>query len=359
MKLVWIAQDLHIGGGQRVICELSGEMARRGHRVEIIYPKGRGGFSAPAGVLERPCGWEIDSGLLSLMVNFPASIAAAPLCDWILCSMPVSALAGFLAGRLRGARVLYYIMNDERGLFDDRTLIKSDFLLDLYHRFTDRMHRLPVEIAVNSRWTASRVRRGGRADFPVIHHGVDPARFTPEGDVLERGDRFLIVTIGRRHRWKGLDDLTEALNRLKSSAEAPPFELWIITQDDLRPTATFHFRLIKPSGDGEIARAYRTADLAVHPSWFEGFGLPPLEAMACGTPAVITDSGGVSEYARDGVNCLLTPPRNPNSLAEAILRMMQDDSLRRRLRDEGLKTAARFTWRRAADQLEEILNRPR
>jgi glycosyltransferase involved in cell wall biosynthesis len=358
VKLVWIAQDLHIGGGQRVICELSGEIARRGHRVEIIYPRGRGGFPPPPGVTERPCGWEFDSSLLSLLVNFPATIAAAPLCDWILCSMPVSALAGYLAGKLRGARVLYYIMNDERILFDDRTLMKSDLLLDLYHRFTDRMHRLPVEFAVNSRWTASRVRGGAEADLPVIHHGVDPARFSPAGDVMERGDRFVIAVIGRRHRWKGLDDLTEALNRLKSSGEAPPFELWIITQDDLQPSADFHYKIIKPTGDDDIARAYRTADLAVHPSWFEGFGLPPLEAMACGTPAVITDSGGVMEYARDGVNCLLTPVHDPDALAQAILQAMQDASLRRRLREEGLKTAAEFTWRRAADQLEAILNKP-
>ena len=360
MKLVWIAQDLHIGGGQRVICELAGKFAARGHSVEVVFPRGRGGFELPDGVVPHPCGLELNSPSLSLIVNFPALIAAVPLCDWVLCSMPVSALAGYLAGKLRNAGVLYYVMNDERALFDDRTLIRSDLLIQAYHGFTDLVQRLPVKIAVNSRWTGTRVLHGRGCDYPVVPHGVDLKIFAPDGPSLGKGEIFTIVTVGRRHRWKGLSDLVEALNRLEEREEAEnKFQLWIVSQDkfDLKE-ARFPVRVIKPESDTDIAAIFRGADLMVHPSWFEGFGLPPLEAMACGTPCVITDSGGVREYALDGQNCLITPARNPAALAEAVQTMMENADLRKKLAKNGLDTASRFTWDRAADALEEILVTP-
>ncbi len=359
MKVVWVAQDLHVGGGQRVICELAGKLVQRGYDVEIIYPKGRGGYRVPEGVKATPVGVEIKSAMLSLFTNVPFTVAAVPVCDWVICSMPVSAFTGFVAGRLRSARILYYVMNDERALFDDRSLLNSNLLIGVYHGLTDLAHKLPVTIAVNSRWTGTTIRRAQANEYPIIPHGIDPAIFTPEGDTIQKDDTFTIATIGRRHRWKGLGDLIEALNKLKRLPKGvPPFQLLIVTQDDLDlKAAEFDSRIIKPAGDNDIAAVLRSADLFVHPSWFEGFGLPPLEAMACGTPTVITDSGGVSEFAIDGENCQLVPPRDPASLAEAISSLMNDPDAMKKFSSSGINTAREFTWDHAADTLEEILKK--
>ena len=75
------------------------------------------------------------------------------------------------------------------------------------------------------------------------------------------------------------------------------------------------------------------------------FGRPALEAMACGTPSVLTDVGGVSEYARDGVNCLLVPPAAPEASAEAILRLLEDAELRRTIVDDGFRTVRAYSMR--------------
>ena len=360
MKLVWLAQDLHIGGGQRVICELSAKLAGRGHEVEILYPRGRHGFQIPFGVSSRACGIEIASPLTSLIVNIPAMIAAVPLCDWVLCSMPISTFSGLIAGRLRGARVLSFVMGDERALFDDRSLLKSGSLLRLYRFMADLSHRLPITYVVNSRWTATRSNHGRGGNLPVILPGVDASNFKPEGPRLHRDYEFVIACVGRKHRSKGLPDLIQALNRLhEGEASAPRFELWIVTQDDLDVSAArFPSRIIKPASDGQIAAALRTADLFVHPSWLEGFGLPPLEAMACGIACVITDCGGVAEYARPEVNCLMVPARDPSSLSRAIERLLDNEPLRRRIADAGSSTAASFTWDRGAKALESILKSP-
>ncbi|RJP76914.1 MAG: glycosyltransferase family 1 protein [Candidatus Zixiibacteriota bacterium] len=361
MKLVWIAQDLHIGGGQRTICRLSAELARRGHEVEIIYPRGRGGLPLPDLVRGTPVGVDIDQPVASLAVNFPALMAAVPECDWVLTSMPVSAFAGFLAGRLRQARVLSYVMNDERALFDDQSLLDSSTFLSLYHRVADWSHRLPVTVVVNSHWTGTRMRRGRGFGYPIVPPGVDLEIFRPEGPSRENEGVFTVVTVGRRHRWKGTADLVKALNQVKRErAAGREFQLWVVTQDDLDlRAAEFPVRIIKPAGDREIAAAYRGADLLIHPSWFEGFGLPPLEAMACGTPTVLTDSGGVREYAVHEGNCLMTPVKDPAALARAVTELWDHPDHRRRLAQAGPPTAARFTWDHAAETLLAVLTQPR
>jgi glycosyltransferase involved in cell wall biosynthesis len=333
-------------------------MTKRGHSVEIIYPKGRGGFGIPDGVLSREVGIAVDNPIASLIVNIPFTVAAVPLCDWLLCSMPMSAFTGYASGKLRGSRMFYYIMNDERALFDDRSLIRSNLLLKAYHRVTEKAHRLPVTIAVNSQWTGRTVCRKNTDSYPVIPHGVDLDVFKPEGHTFDSTDDFIISIVGRRHHWKGLSDLIEALNLVKDNKLTEKnFQLYIITQDELDLSAAkFDARVIKPRDDIEIAAVLRTSNLFVHPSWFEGFGMPPLEAMACGTPCVITDSGGIHEYAKNGENCTMVPPRDPKALAHAIAHVIGNQELREQYRVSGLETAKQFTWDHAADALEQVLS---
>lgn len=95
--------------------------------------------------------------------------------------------------------------------------------------------------------------------------------------------------------------------------------------------------------------------MVICPSWYESFPLPPLEAMACGTP-VVTTRIGTEDYAFNEKNCLVVPPRNPKAMAEAILRLLDDESLQERFKKEGLKTARQFTYDRTVDRLEELFN---
>jgi len=104
-----------------------------------------------------------------------------------------------------------------------------------------------------------------------------------------------------------------------------------------------------------LAQILSAADVFVFPSLFESFGLPPLEAMACGTAVVCTDSGGVREYARHGFNCLLVPPGQVAPLANAILKLVNSPTLRQQLIANGLATAAIWSWFRLYDELYRLL----
>lgn len=93
---------------------------------------------------------------------------------------------------------------------------------------------------------------------------------------------------------------------------------------------------------------YSGAELFVYPSLYEGFGLPPLEAMACGTPVVAARSSSIPEIVEDGG--LLYDPYDEASLSEAILRVMLDDELRKQLVQKGYRRKAQFSWVKAATE---------
>jgi glycosyltransferase involved in cell wall biosynthesis len=104
-----------------------------------------------------------------------------------------------------------------------------------------------------------------------------------------------------------------------------------------------------------LAHLYSSARIHLDASDFQAFGLPGLEAMACGTVSVLSDAGGVREYARDEENCLLVPPGDADRIAQAVLRLLDDDALRLRLRQGGLTTSRNHSMRRAARMARAVL----
>lgn len=93
---------------------------------------------------------------------------------------------------------------------------------------------------------------------------------------------------------------------------------------------------------------YAAATAFAFPSLYEGFGMPPLEAMACGTPVVVSSSSSLPEVVGDAG--LVVPPDDPEELAEALHRVLTDAALREELRTRGLKQARRFSWRDTAER---------
>jgi len=107
----------------------------------------------------------------------------------------------------------------------------------------------------------------------------------------------------------------------------------------------------------ELARLYSSARVHFDGSDFQAFGLPALEAMGCGAVSVLTDAGGVREYARHDENCLLVQPRDVDAAAGAILRVLRDEALHSRLREAGFATSRELSLKRQArDTLEALVD---
>ncbi len=105
----------------------------------------------------------------------------------------------------------------------------------------------------------------------------------------------------------------------------------------------------------DLLSLYNAAQLLVHPAFYEGFGLPPLEAMACGTPVVVSNTSALPEVVGDAA--LLVDPMEVDEVTVAMWRLLSDQELRQQMREKGLKRARLFSWRRAAEETLKIYRR--
>jgi glycosyltransferase involved in cell wall biosynthesis len=104
----------------------------------------------------------------------------------------------------------------------------------------------------------------------------------------------------------------------------------------------------------ELPGLYNGATCLAHPAWYEGFGLTPLEALACGTPVVASSAASLPEVVGDAG--LLVDPGDVDGWTLALARLLEDASLRQDLRRRGLRRAAEFSWSRAAGGTWKVLD---
>lgn len=142
-----------------------------------------------------------------------------------------------------------------------------------------------------------------------------------------------LVIVGARNFWKS-SPVLQTVRSLGLSA-------WV------------HFTGFVPEDD--LPALYSAASLFVFPSLYEGFGLPPLEAMACGVPVVASNSTSLPEVVGDAA--LLVDPCDVGQIALAMQRVLSDPALAADLRQRGLARAARFTWRRMAQETLDVYRR--
>jgi len=216
--------------------------------------------------------------------------------------------------------------------------------------------------------TAGRLRGTLAPRCPVVSvpHGVDRARFTPEEprpgadrEILERLGllRPYVLHLGTNEPRKGIVDLVAAFDRLAD--DRGELELVLaggsgwggqpVMQAIAAARARGRIRKLGYVPDADVPALLRGALAVAYPSLEEGFGLPALEALACGTPLVTTSGTSMAEIAGD--SALLVPPRQPLALAaaieEAIAQAASGDGARRRA--DGLVIAARHSWEACAE----------
>lgn len=110
--------------------------------------------------------------------------------------------------------------------------------------------------------------------------------------------------------------------------------------------------------EADLPLFYNVAEALVMPSLYEGFGLPALEAMACGTPAVVSNRGALAEVA-DGSSALVVDPTDPGTVAEAVLRLLEDRGYARQLSERGIERSRQFTWESTVERTIDVYHRMR
>jgi glycosyltransferase involved in cell wall biosynthesis len=218
--------------------------------------------------------------------------------------------------------------------------------------------RLPRLLTVSEQSAGDIVDAFGvdRDRLEVVHNGVDERTFRPREDV-ERVPGRIVTTASSDAPLKGLVPLLEALAAVRARR---PAHLVIVGKRNEGGAADLAMQRLGLDGDAvefrtglsddELASLVASAEVAVVPSLYEGFSLPAIEAMACGTPLVATTGGALPEVAgRHGETALLVEPGEPDALGQAMDRLLGDAQLRDRIGEAGRRRVLeRFTWRVAA-----------
>jgi glycosyltransferase involved in cell wall biosynthesis len=196
----------------------------------------------------------------------------------------------------------------------------------------------------------------------VIYEGVDHANFRP----TDRGiaAKPYVLFVGSEQPRKNLPTLLAAMRIVKRHSDYRDLRLVKVG----RPGGEGAFRvrtiravqsldldssvdLVGYVPDEDLASYYSGALCLVLPSLYEGFGLPVIEAMACGCPVIVSDRGALPEIA--GGAAIVAKP-NPRNLSEALLAVLCDGALRKSLKTAGLRRAADFSWERAARETSRV-----
>jgi glycosyltransferase involved in cell wall biosynthesis len=222
------------------------------------------------------------------------------------------------------------------------------------------MRRARVVASV-SKFSADELKRhfGARArGIEVIHEsGEQILRSAADTSIIERlglnGRRF-VLAVGNRSPNKNFGAVLNALALLDDP------DLLLVSAGGgngrvFAGAALSDARLVNAGfvSDAELRALYEHAQCFVFPSLYEGFGLPPLEAMCCACPVIVSDTSSLPEVCGDAA--LYCDPRDPASLAAQLRRLLESPALRAEMREAGACRAAQFSWERAAAQFSALL----
>jgi len=228
-------------------------------------------------------------------------------------------------------------------------------------------HRI---ISVSNAVTEDCIRATGLpvSKFRTIYHGVeeefrpitDEAKLKAIREKYRLPDKFILF-VGGIYPQKNFRGLVRAFSLMAREVTHQ-----LVVAGNIRWKYNDDLNLVKETGlekrilflgwvnQEDIPALYNLADCFVYPSFYEGFGLCLVEAMACGCPVVAASTGALPEVARGAA--ILADPKSEVAIKEAILDVLRDSELRRHLIQEGLERAKDFTWERCARETLKVLH---
>lgn len=344
MRITFVLPFVNLTGGIRVLFDYANWLHDRGHDVTVAYPCWPYQFQYTRqqqwGEFQkhrRHDGHVSWYDLRCRLIRVPlVRTWFLPQADLVVATAwpTVHDVAGLSSSR---GRKVHIVMHHESGAGPEPR-IQAIYGLPFYRIAFSRFVKATIE------------ERFGCDIRDVVPNGVNPTVFFRDGRVDGSSVLFLYHPDPR----KGGQDGIEALLRLR--LRMPDVQLRIcgtVRPAALPPSMKYDFH----PDDQTLRRQYSTSTVLLYPSRYEGFGLPPLEAMACSCPSVTTPVGAVPEFASDGHNALIVPTGDVDAMADRMEELLRNPTLRFHLAANGLKTARRYLLGRVAPLFEAALER--
>jgi glycosyltransferase involved in cell wall biosynthesis len=340
------------GGGFKVVYEYANGLSRRGHTVTLVHPA-RLEIDTP--LFKRPeIFWrylrrKIDGGYrpdewfaLDEKVRMkwvpsldPSHIPSADVTVATAC-----ATAEWLAGYPQEKGKPYYLIQGY-----ETFSVPEERLLATW--------RMPFQKIVVSKWLQKKAEEIGESAL-YIPNAIDFHAFGIDA-AIEGRNPCTAAMMYHKAEIKGCADGFAALDQIRKQVSS--LRLLVFGLEDPPRDLPRYAEYFKNPSQAKLRDLYNEAAVFVAPAWFEGWGFPPAEAMACGCAVAAVDNGGHREFAQHESTALLSPPKNSAALAWNILKLVQDPDLRMRVARAGNANIQNYTWEKSAGLFEKaILN---
>jgi len=351
MRINFLLPGIGVAGGIRSTFELANRLAKKGHEVSVVYPllplsNGHRWyeFKKQAGRLKALVRRLIQGNQVSWfdlkiqLIRVPSLHERfIPSGDIVVATWWATAYYVYRYGHDKGRKV-YFIRHYETWGGPENLV--------------DRTYTLPLHRIVTSTWLKNLIeRKFGVPTLGPVPNGVNFRIFYRERKDFECHNPKRIGMVYRRAKWKGMEDGFKAF--LIAKAKHPNIQLVLFGEPkgkDVPNGVEFHEF---PSQD-KLRELYNSLDIFVMPSHHEGFGNPPMEAMACGAACVVTNVGAVCDYTIPGKTALVVAPKQPDKLAQALITLLDDEEKRQQIARAGHEYIQQFTWDKAVDKLGKI-----
>jgi len=320
MKISFVEPHLKIYGGIRRIIELANRLTKRGHDVTIFHSDG------------SPCQWMKCTAKIK-----PYDEILNKTHDVIIYNDP-NLIDYKLVKKAKAKLKVFYVLE-----LYEKSLLKG-VNPKIYLPWNKRMLvlkkslRSPYLKLSNSTWIHHWLKENMNIDSKLLIGGINTEMFHPI-KVEKNPNEIRILCSGDPRERKGTKTILEAFKIVKKE----------------EPRAILDTYYGKEIPQEKMAEKYSSADIFVEASWQAGWNNPVAEAMACKVPVVCTNIGGVKDFAFHKKTALLVPPKNPEAMASAILRLIRDEKLREGLRENAYHYIRQFDWDESVRKLEEIL----
>jgi glycosyltransferase involved in cell wall biosynthesis len=320
VRIAFVEPHLGLYGGIRRVLEFANRFVARGEAVSVYHPTG------------EPCAWMECRARVRPLAELPQAEA-----DVLIFNNPPDYR---VVRRARARLKVFYVLE----LYDRERLLRFDPRIFWPRKgrmlALQRALQMPFLMVANATWIQQWLREHLGLEAELQFGGVNRELFHPVAGARREDGVFRILCSGDPREHKGSGTVFAAVERVQRRRRV---EL-----------ATYHGRGIAQS---DMAATYASADLFVDAQWHAGWNNPVIEAMACGTPVVCSDIGGVRDFAFHERTALLAPARDPDAFAGAIARLIESPQLRTDLAAAALAEVNRFDWDAAAGQFLDRLHR--
>ncbi|MFA4907111.1 MAG: glycosyltransferase family 4 protein [archaeon] len=335
-------------GGVKVVNEYANRLAERGHAVTLVYPleirTGNPIYFLRKKILSvfdrlqhvSDDLYYIPKPSVNMMVVRRIVSKYIPFGDVVIAVGWQTAEAVALLPAEHGNK--FYLLQSFETYFSRKKRVLASY-------------RLPLKKIAVSGWIMAEMEKLGEVSYGPLGNAVHPEEFYIESPPPERNNDVMMIY--HPHKIKGAKDGIDVLRMAKK--RFPDLAAVIVApRKPVHRIPSWVKVFIRPSVS-ELRYLYNTSKVFLHTSRWEGWGLPPMEAMACGCAIVATTNQGVQEYLIDKQNAMLCKIDDVDGLTQQVITLLESDQVRAELTINGLETVQKYSWTECTNLLEKYL----